>query len=91
MVGLRFHSKIEDVAYLFYFKFKQYVLLDMFFVFFSIDVVFLDDEFKILEIKENFKPFTFYGTKCKVNYVIELPLGYVKKYGLKIGEKVEID
>src|SRR3989344_5196355 len=46
--------------------------LHMFFVFFPIDLLFLDKNKKIVEIKKDFKPFTFYNSKEKAQYVVEL-------------------
>ena len=37
----------------------------MFFVFFPIDVLFLDKNKKVVELKENFKPFSIYFPKNK--------------------------
>lgn len=46
--------------------------LHMFFVFFPIDLLFLDKNKKIVEIKRDFKPFSFYNSKEKAQYVVEL-------------------
>ena len=55
--------------------------LHMFFVFFPIDVLFLDKDKKIIEIRKNLKPFGFYKSKEKAMYVVEL----VEKNNYKIG------
>ena len=60
--------------------------IHMFFVFFPIDVLFLDKNKKVLEIKENFKPFTFYYSKNKASYVIELPKNTVKNTKTKYND-----
>ncbi len=44
----------------------------MFFVFYKIDVLFLSKEKNVVEIKRNFKPFTFYTPKRRAAYVVEL-------------------
>ena len=44
----------------------------MFFVFYKIDVLYLDENKKVIEIKKNFKPFSSYTPKNKAKYVIEL-------------------
>lgn len=88
-MGLRFHRKITKSAFVFPFDVSQKVALDMFFVHFPIDVVFLDNEKNIIEIKENFKPYGFYNTKNKINIVVELPLGYVSKHKLATGKKLD--
>jgi len=86
-VGLMFRRKIMDEAYLFTFPRAQRVSLHMLFVLFPIDVLFLDDEKRVVEIKENFRPFTFYFPKRKAKYVIELPAGRAE--GTKVGDRIE--
>ena len=63
----------------------------MFFVFYSIDVLFLNNEKRIIEIKENFRPFTFYtSTSDKVMYVIELPKNTIKSTKIRLGDQLEL-
>ena len=59
--------------------------LHMLFVFFPIDVLFLDKNKKIVEIKKDFKPFTFYKSKKEAQYIVEL----VEKHKYKIGKKIK--
>jgi uncharacterized membrane protein (UPF0127 family) len=61
--------------------------LHMLFVFFPIDVLFLDKNKKIVEIKRDFRPFTFYKSKEKAQYIVEISTDLNKKY--KIGEKIK--
>lgn len=80
--GLMFSSKktlVFDLG-----KEKK-VNLHMMFVFFPINVYFLDKEKKVVEVKENFLPFTFYNSKEKASFVIENP----EKLDVKVGEAVE--
>ncbi len=46
--------------------------LHMFFVFFPIDVLILDSNKKVVEIKKNFKPFRFWKSSVKGRYIVEL-------------------
>ena len=85
-IGLMFSSK-RDRALVFTFDKEKIIPLHMFFVFYAIDAVFLDKNKKIVEIKRNFKPFTFFFPKKKAKYIIELPLGKARL--LKIGKKIE--
>ena len=57
-MGLRFHRKITKKAYLFIFKNPLRVSMDMFFVHFKIDVLFLDEKNCVVEIKTGFKPYS---------------------------------
>ena len=83
--GLIFRKKtsVEDTAWIFRFKRPRTVGVTMFFVFFPIDVIFLDKHCKVVELKENLKPFRNYICKTKIYYFIELKQGSIKKYSLK--------
>lgn len=81
--GLMFRKKQNLVMYL---KKEQIISLHNFFVFYPIDVLILNKNKEIIEIRHNFKPFTFYTSKQKGQYVIEL--GYPSEY--KIKEKIKI-
>lgn len=78
--GLMFSRKKNLV---FVFGRPRRVSLHMFFVFFPIDVIFLDEDKKIIEIKRDLKPFRFYTSKEKAKYAVELSERGKK---LKIGE-----
>ena len=84
-IGLMFRRKIKN-QYIFTFKKESIIPLHMWFVFTPIDVLFLDEKKRIVEIKENFKPFQFYNPKNKAKYIIELPPKNIKKYKLKISQ-----
>ena len=84
--GLMF-SKQKSLV--FEFSNEKIVSLHMFFVFYSIDVVFLDENLKVVEIKENFKPFSFYIPKNKAKYVLELNSGSVASTKTKLGDVIQ--
>lgn len=48
--------------------------IHMLFVFYPINVIFLDSNKKVVDIKKKLKPFTFYSPKKKAKYIIELPI-----------------
>ncbi|MBW2993605.1 DUF192 domain-containing protein [Candidatus Woesearchaeota archaeon] len=81
-IGLMFLKKRTVV---FEFKKEKIVPLHMLFVFYPIDVLFLNKEKKIVEIKKNFKPFSFYTPRNKAKYIVEMPK---TKQKLKIGDTV---
>ena len=66
---------------MFVFKKEKIIPLHMLFVFFPINVLFLNKNKKIVEIKNNFKPFTFYTPKNKAMYIVEL----TEKHNYKLG------
>ena len=92
VTGLMFKTKtaVKNTAWLFRFKNSGRVSVTMFFVFFPIDVVFLDNSNKIIELKENFRPFTNYSSKKKISSFLELECGTIKKYGFKEGIKLNV-
>ena len=61
----------------------------MLFVSYSIDILFLDKNKVVVEIKENYLPFTFYAPKNKSLYIIELPKNIIRETKTEIGDKIE--
>jgi uncharacterized membrane protein (UPF0127 family) len=61
----------------------------MFFVFYPIDVVFLNNRREIIELKPGFRPFTIYRLKRKARYIIELQNATIEKHGLKPGARID--
>lgn len=67
---------------------ERRVSLHNWFVFFPIDVLFLDSEKRIVEIKKGLRPFGFYFAKKKAKYVVEL--GKLKDKPLyRVGNELE--
>jgi len=83
-IGLMFAMNPKNLIFIF--KKEKIVPLHMFFVLFPIDVLFLDKNKIVVEIKENFRPFTSYIPKAKAKYVIELPKGMIKKSKTRLGD-----
>ncbi len=77
-------SKKKDLVFIF--NKEKRVALHMFFVFFSIDVIYLDKHKKIVEIKESFQPFSCYMPKHKAQYVVELSQETVKKTNTQVND-----
>jgi uncharacterized membrane protein (UPF0127 family) len=55
---------------------------------FSIDLIVLDDDLRILEFRENMSPWRFYFGNGEAKQVLELPAGQVKGLGLSVGDKL---
>ncbi len=51
---------------------ERKISLHMFFVFYPIAVLVVDKNWRVVEIKENFRPFTFWTSKEKGKCVVEL-------------------
>jgi len=68
-LGLMF-SKRKNLIMIF--NKERNISLHNFFVFYPIDVLILNENKKVIEIKNNFRPFTFWNSKNKGKYLIEL-------------------
>ncbi|MGM5488784.1 MAG: DUF192 domain-containing protein [Nanobdellota archaeon] len=64
--------------------------LHMAFVFFPIDVVFMDKNHSVVETKEDFRPFTSYRPKKRAQYILELPAGTVARTQTQVGDHLKI-
>ncbi|MBI2135921.1 DUF192 domain-containing protein [Candidatus Woesearchaeota archaeon] len=91
-IGLMFSRRNNNKALVMEFNKEQKVPLHMFFVFYPIDILYInvgdDGNKKIIEIKENFMPFTFYFPKNKAKYVVELPANTVSKGKLNVNDTI---
>ena len=89
-IGLMFSSrkKIASKALIFYFDMPQRISIHMFFVFYPIDVIWLDENKQVVESKTLF-PFTAYYPKCKSAYVLECDKEIIKKTGTQKGDLIE--
>ena len=85
--GLMFRKQTN---LLFMLKRPKIVPLHMFFVFYPIDVIYLDEEMKIVELKENFKPFTMYNPKIPAKKILELKNGTISASKSETGDILSI-
>ncbi len=67
--GLMFRKKHNLIMT---FPAPRKISLHNFFVFYPLDILLLNENKQIIEIKHNFKPSTFYKAKEQAKYVIEL-------------------
>ena len=81
-------SKNSNKTLIFKFNKEKIISLHMLFVFYPIDVLFLDKNKVVVEIKERFMPFAFYTPKRKAQYIIEIPVKTIKKTKTKLGDKI---
>ena len=59
------------------------------FVFFSLDVIFLDKNNKVVKVIRDFKPWRFSWIYLKARKVIEIPAGKLIE-GIDIGDELEV-
>ena len=86
-IGLMF-SRPQKKALILKFNQEENISLHMVFVFYPIDVLFLSKNKIVIDKKENFRPFTFYKSKKKAMYAIELLNGTIKKTKTEIGDRI---
>ena len=79
MIGLMFKKKQNIIMVL---KQEKKIALHNLFVFYSHDLLILNKEQKIIEIKQQFKPFTLWRSATKGKYLLELPVPLTKTYEL---------
>lgn len=87
--GLMFRKK-EDAAYLFIFPNERKIPLHMFFVFFPIDILWVNTEGQIIDLKKRVLPFTpsvFHRGKAK--YVVELPAGTLSEHKVALMDSIK--
>ena len=89
LVGLMFTAP-EDRGLVFTYSYEQYVSLHMFFVFYCIDVLWLNSEGEVVFLKEEFRPFTVAFPTEKARSVIELPSGTIQRSKTAIGDRIEV-
>ncbi|MBS3132659.1 DUF192 domain-containing protein [Candidatus Woesearchaeota archaeon] len=87
-MGLMF-SKPEQAALVLKFEREERISLHMMFVFYPIDVIFVNKRLQVVDVKENLRPFDTYSSGRKALYAIELPKGTVKDTKTKAGHRIE--
>ncbi|MCK5107096.1 MAG: DUF192 domain-containing protein [Nanoarchaeota archaeon] len=83
-MGLMFSKKR---ILLFTWKNEKKQPIHMFFVFFPIDLFYLNKNKEVIEIKKNVKPFTHYNPKKHCMFLIEAPFNQLT---LKLKDQVNI-
>ena len=86
-IGLMFHTKPKTL--IFAWKKEKIISLHMFFVFFPIDLLWLNKTKKIIQLKHNLKPFQIITPKKPAQYVIELPQGTINKTKTQVNDLIE--
>lgn len=90
--GLRFASQIDECAYVFMMPSPRKIFADNLFVFFDLDMVWLDADMRVIDIDEYVPPFALWvGHKGKALCLIEFAAGVVSEYGIKKGDVLHLD
>ncbi len=83
-LGLMFSRKSKTL--LFIFEKEKIVSLHMFFVLFPIDVIYLDRNKKVVQMRKNFKPFRILIAKKPARYIMELPDKTIDRTDTRLGD-----
>ncbi|MBL7051390.1 DUF192 domain-containing protein [Candidatus Woesearchaeota archaeon] len=86
-IGLMFSLKPK--ALIFKWEKEKILSLHMFFVFFPIDILWLNKYKKVVQLKQNLKPFQILIPKKPAQYVIELPQGTITKTKTQVNDLIE--
>ena len=86
-MGLMFKKKPESLAFVF--SKETFVPLHTFFMKFPIDVLFLNEDWEVVELVEELKPYRYYRPKKKAMFVVELPEGSILKSKTEIGDVLQ--
>ena len=86
--GLMFKKQPINEAYIFNFDKPKKIGVTMMFVFYPIDLVFLDKKNKVVELKQKIMPFSHYFSENEAKTLVELEAGAIKKHNIKEGQKV---
>ena len=92
LLGLMFRKKPHPLLISFNKEGRISASIHMFFVRFGLDVVWLDKEFKVVDLREEIKPFSLkiYFPRGKANYVLELPCEGIKRGKIEIGDLLQV-
>jgi len=84
-----FTREKKDFGLVFVMHSPQKIPIHMMFVFYQIDVLWLDENKKVIDLREECPPFHPYIIhKSSAQYLVELPKGTIKKTKTKIGDEI---
>jgi len=75
-------------ALIFPFKKESIQHVHMFFVWYPIDVLWLDKNKKVIQLKENLNPFRIVLAKKPAKYIIEFEKGIIRISGTELNDKI---
>ncbi|MBD3303537.1 hypothetical protein GF343_00160 [Candidatus Woesearchaeota archaeon] len=84
--GLMLKNNITPL--LFVFRREKIIPIHTLLVKKPIDLMYLDRQMKVVDIKKGLLPYRFYTPKARAMYVLELPAGYISKSRTSVGDLV---
>ena len=88
IIGLMFTKKKKTL--IFKIRKEQQITIHMKFVKNPIDIILLNHNKEVIEIKENLQINETYKTKNKIKYLIETPKGTIKNTRTKVTDKIKL-
>lgn len=89
--GLMFRKKLDNEAYVFIFPNERKIPLHMLFVFQKIDILWINEDKEIIDLKKNVMPFNLaVYHKGKAKYVVEMPAGSIEEHSFQLMDKVSL-
>ena len=90
-LGLMFRKSMpHSYSMIFTLKKPSQVNVHMLFVFFRIDVIFLNEEKRVMDFSQ-LKPWVGYKAMNDIKYVLEMKAGTIDKFNLSEGGQMEFD
>lgn len=89
IMGLMFTRRMKQ-ALVFVFKKESIQHIHMFFVWYPIDVLWLDKNKKVVQLKENLQPFRIILAKKPAKYIIELEYGKIKRSKTEVYDQISL-
>ena len=86
--GLMFRTRyaVKDTGWIFSFSKPATTAITMWFVFYPLDIIFLDSKKRVVEIVVGLRPFTNYLPRKRARYFIEFTAGTVKRKNICLGQ-----
>lgn len=91
IIGLMFSRKKPDFGLIMEFKKPSRPSLHTLFVFYPIDLLFLNERKKAIEIKENLTPFKLFIPKSKVKFILEFPAGTLNSSNIELLDTISFE
>ena len=84
--GMMFLSRNKAKPLLFIFEKERNIPIHMWFVFFPIDVLFLDDRMQVVEIKRGLRPWQSFTSRKAWRVAVEIPS--LRPYKARLGDRL---
>ena len=90
LLGLMFRRSIpSDFAMIFDMRWEQYIGIHMLFVLFPIDLVYLDNNRQIVDLRHLRAWIGVSHSRKPARYALEMPAGMIERCGMKVGDVLD--